>query len=148
MSIFFSSPMSRGGACPIWSSCHAAILRWRSSVWPAFHYLLHHVPEDDGYVPSLGSCHNHKAAAERLRMRGLNAIPHFLSQAGIADECSIPTMGKTHSSTCLTPKSPTPVGNPISVVLAQVVTSIVWGYDSSSRSCARARERERERESE
>ncbi len=54
---------------------------------PAFHDFLHDVPEDDLYVRSLGRGRNHEAATERLDMRGLNAIPHFLGRDRCADEC-------------------------------------------------------------
>jgi hypothetical protein len=54
--------------------------------WPAFHNL-HHVPEFDWHVRALGRGHDHEAAAERLGMLRLNAIPHFLSRNGFADEC-------------------------------------------------------------
>jgi hypothetical protein len=54
--------------------------------WPAFHNLLHHVPEFDIHVRALGRGHDHEAAAERLGMRRLNAIPHFLGRYGFAEE--------------------------------------------------------------
>jgi hypothetical protein len=86
MSIVFSSP--RGGACPPLVVVPRSDLEVeRQCAWPAFHNLLHHVLEDDGYVCSLGSSQQNEAAAERLRMSGLNAISHFLSRDGIADEC-------------------------------------------------------------
>ncbi len=60
----------------------------RQCAWPTLHNLIHHVPEVDLHVQSLrlGRGHNHEAAAERLGMRGLNAIRHFLSRNGFTDE--------------------------------------------------------------
>ena len=54
---------------------------------PDFHHFLHHVTEKDWHVSSLGRGLYHKAAAQRLDMLGLNAIPHFLGRDGCADEC-------------------------------------------------------------
>ncbi len=59
----------------------------RQCAWPALHNLLRHVLEVDLHVRSLGRGHNHEAGAEHLGMRRLNAIPHFLSRNGLADEC-------------------------------------------------------------
>jgi hypothetical protein len=59
----------------------------RHSNRPAFLHFLHHVTEKDWYVSSLGRGLDHEAAAQRLDMRGLNAIPYFLGRDGCADEC-------------------------------------------------------------
>jgi hypothetical protein len=57
--------------------------------WPAFHNLFHHVPEFYWHVRAHGRGCDHEAAADRLGMRRLNAIPHFLSRNGLADECIV-----------------------------------------------------------
>jgi hypothetical protein len=59
----------------------------RHSNGPAFHHFLHDVTENDWYVSSLRRGLDHEAAAQRLDMRGLNAVPHFFGRDGCADEC-------------------------------------------------------------